>query len=180
MKHSTLEIDLQDYKESKIQELDDLLEKESNEINSYFEKEKKELEEHFNMKFDQYSKSYSYTKLNQAKKEAKLIELKAITQAKKELENTLVLHFKDSFTKIITNLVPQVEKVLNTNSNNMILNSSKEFFNLFKETSLFKQVVEDNSLNKTEVIFYYNNELVRFNLRDEIRRIIEEEIGGHN
>ena len=180
MKYSTLEIDLQDFKESKIQELNILFEKESNEINSSFEKEKKELEVHFDTKFKQYCDIYSSTKLNQAKKEAKLIELKAMTQAKKELENMLLKHFKDNFVSIVTNLIPQVEIIFNTSSKNFTLYSSKEFLSSFKKTSLFKQVVENSSLYTYEVVFSFNSELVRFNLRDEIKKIIEEEIGGKN
>ena len=178
MKHSTLEIDLQDFKDIKIQELDALFEKESLEINSLFEKEKKELETHFNKKFEVYSKFYSSTKLNQAKKEAKLIRLKAITDAKKELENRLLHHYKGSFVNIVVNLLPFVEKILNTKSKLIILSSSKDFSKDFKKTMLFKEIVEDNSLNKTEVTFSYDNELVRFNLKDEIKKIIEKEIGG--
>ncbi|MFT4244656.1 MAG: hypothetical protein ACMXYB_04365 [Candidatus Woesearchaeota archaeon] len=178
MKYSTLEIELQDFKDTKIQELDALLEQESLEINSLFEKEKKELETYFNKKFEVYSKIYSSKKLNQAKKETKLIRLKAITDAKNELENRLLHHYKDSFVDIVVNLLPFVEKILNTKSKYIILISPKDFSKDFKKTMLFKEIVEDNCLNKTEIIFSYNDELVRFNLKDEIKKILEKEIGG--
>ena len=178
MKHSTLEINLQDLKDKKINELDIMFEDELKKINSGFEEEKSKLEQAINTKFEIYSKNYSLNNINEAKKEANLIQLKAITNAKKKLELQLYVHFQDYFVDIIKNLIPHVETTLGISSDMIELQVSKGLKDSFKTINVFQKIIENISLTKTEVVFFYNNELVRFNLKEEIKNFVEFEVGG--
>ncbi|MCH8520119.1 MAG: hypothetical protein LAT82_05180 [Nanoarchaeota archaeon] len=184
MRTSTLELDLQEFRDLKIAQLETDFENKSQELQKQFENKKSSIKNEFEIKFNLNKTKYSNLKINQAKKEANLVILQAKKEAKKKLEHTILNELDSRFVEIILSLLPSIEKILNTDLNNIVFSCSSKIISKFSSSKEFSklvyQVVEDNTLDLYEVIFELNtdlkNELVRFNLKDEVKEIIEREL----
>ena len=176
MRHSSLEIDLQNLKDSKCKEFDEMYKEESLKIEDDFKSQFMELEKNFKEKFNTISSSYSREKFNITHKDSNLIHLKAVSDAKKDLELQLLTHFSSYFVEIIENLITDIEEILQISIQEVTLSHSELMNKEFSKLKKFKKTQISEDLEKFEVIFSYNDELIRFNLKEEIRKIINNEI----
>lgn len=173
MVFSSLEQDLHEMKEGKIQELRDNFQQLSDVEDEKYAGMKAEFSKKITDEKTNTILTYQNQTISSAKRDANTILLTAKTAKKEELVEKLLEEYSSQFEHISKQVLTQVVEVLNCKLGDLVITCNAEDEKALAKITSKKQVTSKLGVPQYSFECQFENELVRFNLRDEISSIVE-------
>ena len=175
---STLELELNEYKNTTIQKLQDDFEQLKTTQDEKYLKCRESFKEELMLKKEDTISKYSIQKISWAKREASSLLQIASKHKKEELITQLFEEYKSKFESIVINVLSQAQLILGVDSDMIKVKCSTYNTSLFKKMFKTSQIIVDNTntLKECEFVVTSGLELVRFNLYDEIANVVKRNI----
>lgn len=172
---SSLEQDLQEVKQAKIEELTNYNTQLIKELEEDFQNQKEEFEKKVSTQLQNSKLEYSNYNLNAAKKEAKTLILKSKQEKAGELVESILEILQNDFSNISKEIIKQAIEVLNSKEKDITIVVNKEHQKAFEKIVDKKQITTQN-IKLYTFECHFNSELVRFDLKEFISAIVQEEV----
>ena len=117
--------------------------------------------------------TYQNQTISSAKRDANTVLLTAKTAKKEELVEKLLEEYSSNFEIISKNVLSQVVEVLDCKLGDLLIKCNGEDEKTLTKITSKKQVSSVLGIPQFSFECQFENELVRFNLRDEISNIVE-------
>ena len=173
---SSLEQDLNELKQERIDEMNHEFEKEVSDMESSIEQTKQEFISKMSSQKESIVSLYSTSKLSSAKREAKQIELEAKSHERKKIIDEITTELSKDFEKIAQNILTKATKVLGCTLKTLKVVCNEKDSKTFSKIISTNQIETKSTFQRYTFECMYKNELVRFDLKDEITKIVEREL----
>ena len=172
---SSLEQDLQEFKEQKIEELTQYNSQLITELEEEFEDKKQKAQEKISKQLQENKEEYLNYEINTVKKEAKNIILKAKQEKALELSKAILEELKNEFSQISKLIITQASQVLGCRESELLISVNKEHEKEFVSI-IGKKQIQIKNIEKFTFEAHYKSELVRFNLSEFIQNEVQTEV----
>jgi len=174
---SSLEQDLQEFKEQQIEELHQYNSQLIEELEQEFEAKKQEYTDKSSKQLQDSKEEYKTYHINLANKEAKQILLKAKQDKTNELSKTIFEELKPQFVSISTTIISKASTLLQCKEKDLTISINKLHQKEFEKV-ISKSQIQATSIPQYTIEISNDAELVRFNLGEFVQEKVQESINN--